>query len=164
MGNMILHFWCAHQFLYKAGVPSVNLDEAQRWNMLRGWYAHMKSLQSFIVLPEIQTCLKRSSFPFNDDTVTGLHDWTFKAIGNATMGEEPKLLFNTGTGLIDIRSFAFPLGLRHSRRNVNPKNRVCLPLLDRTCWPEKAHWQVDSCTICCDPSKGPFGYPSCWQN
>ena len=145
-------------------MPSVNLDEAQRWNMLRGWYAHMKSLQSFIVLPEIQTCLKRSSFPFNDDTVTGLHDWTFKAIGNATMGEEPKLLFNTGTGLIDIRSFAFPLGLRHSRRNVNPKNRVCLPLLDRTCWPEKAHWQVDSCTICCDPSKGPFGDPSCWQN
>ena len=160
VGNMILHFWCSHQFLYRAGSPTEHVSESGRWNLLRGWYSHMNALRQFIELPELQTCLKRSSFPFNDSTIASVTDWVAKSIGNGT--EEPKLLFNQGTGLIDIRSFTFASSLKHSRRNVAPKNRVCLPLADPTCWPEKAHWQTESCTLCCDPTKGPFGDPGCW--
>lgn len=162
---MLLHFWCAHQYLFKAGSPQVEVqNDSERWDFLRAWYAHMRAAQQFIALPEITACLKRSSFPFNETTTELFSNWTYSSIGNSSLGEEPRLLFNSATGLVHIPSFAFPHALRHSRRSIAPRNKVCLPLADATCWPVTAAWQADSCTLCCDPSKGPFGDPSCWRN
>jgi hypothetical protein len=163
VGNVILHFWCAHQFLIKAGVPGYSVNETETWNLLRAWYAHMRSLQQWLDQEEIMKCLPRSSFPFNESSSQDIVAWVYKAIGNATLGEEPKLLFNSGTGLIHLPSFVFTGKLKHSRRNVNPKNRVCIPIADPSCWPLKALYQADSCSLCCDPNKGPFGDPSCWR-
>ena len=122
----------------------------------------MRSVQQFVDLPEIASCLPRSSFPFSEDSFWEFSNWTYAKIGNSSKGEEPKLLFNSATGLIHIQSFAYTGTLRHSRRKVNPKNKVCLPIKDGSCWPVKAQWQIDSCSLCCDPNKGPFGDPSCW--
>ena len=160
----MLHFWCAHQYLYKAGSPQVSVDESARWTFLRAWYVHMRSVQQFIDQPEISACLRRSSFPFNENSTDAFSNWTYKAIGNSTAGEEPKLLFNSATGLVHLPSFVFSHPLRHSRRNIAPKNRACIPLPDRSCWPTTAVWQADSCSLCCDPNKGPFGDASCWRN
>lgn len=124
----------------------------------------MKSLQQFLDQEELMKCLPRSSFPFNESTLNDFVDWTYKSIGNSSLGEEPRLLFNSGTGLIHVPSFIYSGRLEHSRRNVNPKNRVCIPLPDPSCWPLTATWQVDSCSLCCDPNKGPYGDPSCWRN
>lgn len=159
---MILHFWCSHQYLYKAGSTNIPADEATRWKYLRAWYAHMRALQIWTDQTEVVTCLSRSSFPFTNSSAEALIAWSHKSIGNATLGEEPKLMFNTATGLVHMPSFSFAVPLRHSRRSVAPKNKVCLPLADPSCWPLTAAWQADSCSLCCDPNKGPFGDPSCW--
>lgn len=161
-GNMILHFWCAHQFLYKSGTPGAQVSEAERWDMLRAWYGHMRAVQQFVDLPEMASCLPRSSFPFGEESFWDFSNWTYKAIGNSTMGEEPRLLFNSVTGLIHIPSFGYSGPLVHSRRKINPKNKVCIPLKDASCWPLTAQWQIDSCSLCCDPNKGPNGDSSCW--
>ena len=164
VGNMILHFWCAHKFLYKAGVPEYPATDPTRIEWLRGWYSHMRSLQQFLDQEEIQKCLPRSSFPFNQTSMDEIVAWTYKTIGNSSLGEEPRLLFNSATGLIHIPSFAFSSALRHNRRNVHPKNRVCIPMADPSCWPTTAVYQPDSCSLCCDPNKGPFGDPACWRS
>ena len=164
VGNMILHFWCAHQYLYKAGVPEHAGNETMRWSWLRAWYAHMRAMQQLLDQEEIMKCLPRSVFPFTTNSTQELFAWSYASIGNSSKGEEPRLLFNSNTGLIHLPSFVFSGRLEHSRRNVSPKNRVCIPLSDASCWPLRAQYQPDSCSLCCDPNKGPFGDPSCWRN
>ncbi|KAF4740440.1 hypothetical protein FOZ62_007984, partial [Perkinsus olseni] len=188
VGNMVLHFWCVHQYLIKLSDPnSERYDDVDGLNeqlRMQGWYQHLDAMRRFL-LPEITSCLNRTAFPLWRDNGKGLKDWANYWAGDPEKGEEPRVSYSRTTGKIDLESET-TLTLRHGvwprtagsilqgmayggaslvhrRKSIVPKVKTCTPMKDRTCWPQHSQFEFMSCYFCCDPSRGPHGDERCWN-
>ncbi|KAF4693992.1 hypothetical protein FOZ60_009432 [Perkinsus olseni] len=167
VGNMVLHFWCVHQYLIKLSDPnSERYDDVDGLNeqlRMQGWYQHLDAMRRFL-LPEITSCLNRTAFPFWRDNGKGLKDWANYWAGDPEKGEEPRVSYSRTTGKIDLASMAYGgASLVHRRKSIVPKVKTCTPMKDRTCWPQHSQFEFMSCYFCCDPSRGPHGDERCWN-
>ncbi|KAF4665328.1 hypothetical protein FOL46_003748 [Perkinsus olseni] len=167
VGNMVLHFWCVHQYLIKLSDPnSERYDDVDGLNeqlRMQGWYQHLDAMRRFL-LPEITSCLNRTAFPFWRDNGKGLKGWANYWAGDPEKGEEPRVSYSRTTGKIDLASMAYGgASLVHRRKSIVPKVKTCTPMKDRTCWPQHSQFEFMSCYFCCDPSRGPYGDERCWN-
>jgi hypothetical protein len=161
-GNLLLHFWCAHRFLLVGHLAQPAQSEAV-WQQLRGWWHHMRAIRDILV-PEIAACLSRAPWPLAEQG--GLvKQWVEGWIGDVNSTAEPRLAFEPTTGRVDVNAMVYNGTLTHRRRGIVPKVRTCLPLKNAgSCWPMHAQFTTESCSHCCDPSKGPYGDEACWRD
>ena len=167
-GNLLLHFWCAHQFLIKgAGYGATgHMGQDQMWNELRGWWQHMRAMREIVTTSEVRGCLNRSPWPMSNsqggEEGIAIKQWIEGWIGDINATSEPRIAITAGK--VDLSQMMYNGTMTHRRRGVVPKVRACLPLKNKDmCWPEKAQFTTESCTHCCDPSKGPYGDENCWK-